>query len=56
MLEEFATELLRLVLDALADVRAPRPEDVGGGARGGGEVGRGCQKEREQGATVNIKV
>ena len=61
MLEEFATELLGLVLYAFANVWPPRAEDVGGGARCSGEVGggfnaKGCQEERKEGATVNIKV
>ena len=55
MLEEFAAELLRLGSDAFADVRAPRPEHVGGGAGRCGQVGRRCQRERQEGATVNIR-
>lgn len=54
MLEEFATELLRLVFDALANIWAPRSEHVGRGARGCREVGRGCQKERKEGANIKV--
>ena len=61
MLEEFATELLGLVLHALANVWPPGAKDVRGGARCSGEVGgglnaKGCQEERKEGATVNIKM
>ena len=47
MLEEFATELLGLVLHALANVWPPGAKDVRGGARCSGEVGGGLRGDFE---------